>query len=155
MKILFVCLGNICRSPTAHAVMRHKARHLTRWHIESAGTSASHRGEKPDPRSRREGEARGYKFDGIFSRPVKDTDFADYDLLLAMDEANLAELRRRCPPEYQHKLSLFLRFHPDYPALSEVPDPYYGGRGGFPLVLNLLEQGCEAILQQLNSDNAN
>lgn len=154
MKILFVCLGNICRSPTAHAVMRQKVRHLTRWQIESAGTSASHRGEKPDARSRREGEARGYTFEGIFSRPVKDTDFADYDLLLAMDEANLAELQRRCPPEHQHKLSLFLRFHPDYPSLSEVPDPYYGGSRGFTLVLDLIEQGCEAILQQLNSNNA-
>ena len=85
-KILFVCLGNICRSPTAHAVMRSKSRELKlAIEIESAGTSASHRGEKPDSRSMREGSAAGYHFDGIVSRPVKDSDFTYYDVILAMD----------------------------------------------------------------------
>ncbi|MDX1391386.1 MAG: low molecular weight protein-tyrosine-phosphatase [Rheinheimera sp.] len=150
MKLLFVCLGNICRSPTAHAVMRHKARQvLPLLEIESAGTSASHRGEAPDPRSVRVGSALGYQFSGIISRPVQDNDFAYYDMILAMDNSNLTVLQKRCPPQWQHKLQLFLQYHPEYPALCEVPDPYYGGSRGFESVLTLIEQGCDALLQQL------
>lgn len=150
-KILFVCLGNICRSPTAHAVMRYKAaQYALPVEIESAGTSASHRGESPDPRSVREGQAKGYKFNGITSRPVKEQDFAYYDLILAMDNDNLQELNRRCPPEHQHKLQLFLQYHPEFPAVSEVPDPYYGGSRGFALVLQLIEQGCDGLLEYLS-----
>ncbi|MBZ9610998.1 low molecular weight protein-tyrosine-phosphatase [Rheinheimera maricola] len=150
-KILFVCLGNICRSPTAHAVMRHKAQALNiDIEIESAGTSASHRGEKPDPRSVREGNAVGYRFEGITSRPVKDGDFDYYDVILAMDNANLLELQRRCPKQLQHKLQLFMQYNPRYPALQEVPDPYYGGGKGFTLVLNLIEQGCDGLLAELS-----
>lgn len=151
IKLLFVCLGNICRSPTAHAVMRHKSVQSSLGiEIESAGTSASHRGEAPDPRSVREGEANGYSFEQLRSRPVSDTDFAYYDLILAMDKDNLAELQRRCPANYQHKLQLFLHFHPAYPAFEEVPDPYYGGSRGFALVLKLIEEGCDGLLSQLN-----
>lgn len=153
-KVLFVCLGNICRSPTAHAVMRHKVA-LTKAavEIESAGTSASHRGEAPDPRSQREGSLAGYTFNGIVSRPVKDSDFAYYDLILAMDKANLRDLRARCPAEFKHKLQLFLQYHPQYPQLSEVPDPYYGGSRGFTQVLRLIEQGCDGLLVQLAQAN--
>ena len=152
-KILFVCLGNICRSPTAHAVMRHKAtKRATPIVVESAGTSASHRGQAPDPRSVSQGNAAGYSFAGIVSRPVKDSDFAEYDLILAMDKDNLAQLQRRCPPAHQHKLQLFLSFHPNFPDIAEVPDPYYGGSRGFALVLQLIEQGCDALLQQLPVD---
>lgn len=150
-KLLFVCLGNICRSPTAHAVMRQKSAQLALGiEIESAGTSASHRGEAPDPRSVREGEASGYSFAQLRSRPVSDTDFAYYDLILAMDKENLAELKRRCPANYQHKLKLFLNFHPAFPEYEEVPDPYYGGSRGFALVLKLIEEGCDGLLSQLN-----
>ncbi|MEH8017825.1 low molecular weight phosphotyrosine protein phosphatase [Rheinheimera muenzenbergensis] len=149
-KLLLVCLGNICRSPTAHAVLRQKSAELAvALEIESAGTSASHKGQAPDPRSVREGERLGYSFAGIRSRQVQDTDFAYYDLILAMDTDNLAELKRRCPPAFQHKLQLFLQYHPQYPQYSEVPDPYYGGSKGFALVLQLIEQGCAGLLQQL------
>lgn len=149
-KVLFVCLGNICRSPTAHAVMRHKVASLPGLiEIESAGTSASHRGEKPDPRAVREGLQLGYQFNGIVSRPVQDTDFDYYDLLLAMDNENLQTLQARCPPQWRHKIQLFLQYHPEYPAVSEVPDPYYGGSRGFALVLQLIEQGCDGLLQYL------
>lgn len=149
-KLLLVCLGNICRSPTAHAVLRQKSAELAvALEIESAGTSASHKGQTPDPRSVREGERLGYSFAGIRSRQVQDTDFAYYDLILAMDADNLAELKRRCPPAFQHKLQLFLQYHPQYPQYSEVPDPYYGGSKGFALVLQLIEQGCAGLLQQL------
>jgi protein-tyrosine phosphatase len=150
-KILFVCLGNICRSPTAHAVMRHKVTTLTKGiEIESAGTSAAHHGAAPDPRSVRYGQAAGYLFTGIVSRPVKDDDFSYYDLILAMDNDNLQQLRQRCPPQWQHKVQLFLQYHAQYPAVSEVPDPYYGGSRGFELVLTLIEQGCDGLLQHLS-----
>jgi protein-tyrosine phosphatase len=150
IKLLLVCLGNICRSPTAHAVMRQKASHSgLQIEIESAGTSASHRGAPPDSRSVREGAAAGYDFGGIVSRPVSDTDFAYYDLILAMDNDNLAELKRRCPAALQYKLQLFMQYHPSYPTCNEVPDPYYGGSKGFSLVLQLIEQGCDGLLAQL------
>uniref|UniRef100_UPI0040477F05 low molecular weight protein-tyrosine-phosphatase n=1 Tax=Rheinheimera sp. TaxID=1869214 RepID=UPI0040477F05 len=149
-KLLFVCLGNICRSPTAHAVMRQKLAYAgINIEVESAGTSASHKGEAPDPRSVRQGMQAGYDFSGIRSRPVQERDFADYDLILAMDDDNLAALQQRCPPMYQHKLQLLLQYHPAYPQYREVPDPYYGGAKGFALVLALIEQGCEGLLQQL------
>ena len=149
-KLLFVCLGNICRSPTAHAVMRQKLADAgINIEVESAGTSASHKGEAPDPRSVRQGMQAGYDFSGIRSRPVQEQDFADYDLILAMDNDNLRVLQQRCPPIYQHKVQLLLQYHPAYPQYSEVPDPYYGGAKGFALVLSLIEQGCDGLLQQL------
>ena len=148
-KILFVCLGNICRSPTAHAVFRHKAKQRQlQVEIESAGTSAYHEGAKPDQRSVRLGHERGYDFSAIYSRPVKDQDFAYYDEIYAMDAQNLTDLERRCPAEHQGKLKLFLQFHPDYPSIREVPDPYYGGVRGFERVMDLIEQGCDAVLDR-------
>ncbi len=148
MKILFVCLGNICRSPTAHAVFRQMA--ATQGlvcEVESAGTSASHKGEAPDPRSIK--AAPEYSFKGIKSRPVLAADFQDYDLILAMDQQNLADLTRRCPPEHQHKLKLLLQYHPEYPKWQEVPDPYYGGPRGFAVVFDLIEQACQQLVRHL------
>ncbi len=151
-RILLVCLGNICRSPTAHAVLRQKAQLLSlNIEIDSAGTSASHKGERPDSRSIKAGLARGYEFNGLYSRPVFEHDFTDFDLILAMDNDNLAELNRRCPKQYQHKIQLFLAFHPQYPMVSEVPDPYYSGSKGFELVLDLIEQASEQLLSQLKN----
>ncbi|WP_372625032.1 low molecular weight protein-tyrosine-phosphatase [Arsukibacterium sp.] len=146
-KVLLVCLGNICRSPTAHAVLKHKAlQRQLNIEIDSAGTSASHRGERPDSRSIEAGIARGYNFSGLYSRPVFEQDFADFDLILAMDNENLAELKRRCPPDHQHKIKLFLSYHPEYPSVAEVPDPYYSGSKGFELVLDLIEQSCDKLI---------
>ncbi|HSG51402.1 MAG TPA: low molecular weight protein-tyrosine-phosphatase [Rheinheimera sp.] len=150
VKVLFVCLGNICRSPTAHAVMLKKTASLSvPFEVESAGTSASHRGEAPDPRSVKVGMNFGYSFSGINSRPVKDADFNYYDVILAMDADNLQQLKKRCPVPLQYKLKLFMEFHPDYPTLQEVPDPYYGGSRGFEVVFNLIEQGCEGLISHL------
>lgn len=149
-KVLFVCLGNICRSPTAHAVFRQKALQAGfAVEIESAGTSAAHQGEAPDQRSVRQGQLSGYSFDGIVSRPVMSDDFAYYDLILAMDKSNLQELHRRCPPILRSKLHLLLEYHPDYPQQQEVPDPYYGGQQGFAHVLQLIEQSCDQLLSAL------
>jgi protein-tyrosine phosphatase len=148
MKLLFVCLGNICRSPTAHAVFRQlAAAENFRCEVESAGTSASHKGAAPDPRSVK--AASDYNFKGIQSRPVKADDFSYYDLILAMDLENLAALKRRCPPEHQHKLKLLMSYHPDFATQQEVPDPYYGGIRGFELVLQMIQTSCEKLLESL------
>ena len=148
LKILFVCLGNICRSPTAHAVFRQLA--TTQGlpcEVESAGTSASHKGDAPDPRSIK--AAADYSFKGIKSRPVLSTDFVEYDLILAMDQQNLADLTKRCPTEHQHKLKLLMQYHPEYPKWQEVPDPYYGGPRGFAVVFDLIEKSCQQLLRHL------
>jgi protein-tyrosine phosphatase len=153
-KILFVCLGNICRSPTAHAVMRKKAK-LAELNIaiDSAGTHASHRSETPDVRSIREGIKFGYDFTQLYARPVTEQDFSKYDLILAMDHNNLQNLQQRCPAEYQHKIQLFMQYHPDFATQQEVPDPYYGGHRGFTVVLQLIEAGCDGLCQHLLQQN--
>lgn len=145
-SVLFVCLGNICRSPTAEAVMRAIAqRHDAEITIDSAGTIGYHQGNPPDRRAVAAGESRGYSFDQIRSRPVEDDDFHRFDLILAADRQNLADLKAICPTEQQHKLKLILDFaESDY---QEVPDPYYGGSQGFELVLDLLEEACQGVLR--------
>jgi protein-tyrosine phosphatase len=144
-KILVVCMGNICRSPTGEAILRAKAKLLgVDVEIDSAGTIGYHQGNPPDARSKAAGEKRGYSFKGIRSRKVVDSDFVDFDLILAADRANLSDLEVQCPPQYQHKLQLFLAdIDADY---DEIPDPYYGGENGFELVLDLIEQASEKIL---------
>lgn len=153
LKVLFVCLGNICRSPTAHAVFRDLAKQRGfDVEVESAGTSAYHLGAKPDNRSQSVGVKRGYSFNGIYSRPVKDADFAYYDRIYAMDLQNLHDLKQRCPVKHQTKLSLFLQHHPNFKDMKEVPDPYYGGTRGFEHVLDLIEQGASALLEELQRE---
>ncbi|SEA99579.1 low molecular weight protein-tyrosine-phosphatase [Alkalimonas amylolytica] len=155
LKVLFVCLGNICRSPTAHAVFRDMAKKRgLKVEVESAGTSAYHQGALPDQRSQSVGIERGYSFDGISARSVKDSDFAYYDYIFAMDLQNLRDLIQRCPAEYQNKISLFLKHHPDFNDGKEVPDPYYGGTRGFVRVLDLIEQGASALLEQLQREHS-
>lgn len=147
-SVLFVCLGNICRSPTAEAVFRTRAGQAgLSLDIDSAGTIGYHQGNPPDPCSRKAGEARGYSFIGQQSRPVTQGDFEQYDYILAMDKSNLADLLRICPQDYQHKVQLFL----DYADGSEqeVPDPYYSGGDGFELVLDLVERATDGLLQKL------
>ncbi|MGL6259166.1 low molecular weight protein-tyrosine-phosphatase [Vibrio sp. WXL103] len=147
-NILVVCMGNICRSPTGEAVLRAKAnQHGIDIEVDSAGTIDYHQGSGPDHRAKLAGEQRGYSFKGIRSRPVIESDFEHFDLILAADKDNLRDLMRRCPVEYQYKLRLFLSFgDSDY---QEIPDPYYGGEQGFELVLDLIEQASEAILEQV------
>lgn len=141
-------MGNICRSPTGEAVLRAKAKqHGIDIVVDSAGTIDYHQGSGPDRRAKFAGEQRGYSFKGIRSRPVIESDFEYFDLILAADKDNLRDLIHRCPVEHQYKLSLFLSFGcSDY---QEIPDPYYGGDQGFELVLDLIEQASEAILEQV------
>ncbi|MFO6423492.1 low molecular weight protein-tyrosine-phosphatase [Motilimonas sp. KMU-193] len=150
MKILVVCLGNICRSPTAHAVLRQKAQALgLNIEVDSAGTIAAHAGEQPDDRSMAAGEARGYDFSGIYSRKVRADDFVKFDLILAADKQNLRDLKAIAPAQYQDKLALFLHYGEQ--KETEIPDPYYGGKGGFELVIDLIEQASDVILQKVAS----
>ncbi len=147
-KLLVVCMGNICRSPTGEAVLRAKAKELgISVEVDSAGTIGYHAGNPPDARSMQAGKLRGYSFKGMRSRKVTIGDFDEFDMVLAADKANLADLLDICPAEHRHKVSLFLSHgDSDY---DEIPDPYYGGDTGFELVLDLIEDASETILKKL------
>lgn len=143
-SVLFVCLGNICRSPTAEAVFRARAG-TTDIKIDSAGTGAWHAGESPDPRSRAEGERRGYSFTGQAARKVRIRDFYDFDFILAMDASNLSDLKDIEPHDGTATVSLFL------PDGSDVPDPYYGGPDGFEHVVDLIETASDHWICKLTA----
>ncbi|EGR2741166.1 low molecular weight phosphotyrosine protein phosphatase [Vibrio parahaemolyticus] len=147
-RILVVCMGNICRSPTGEAVLRAKAEELgVDVDIDSAGTIGYHTGNTPDSRAMAAGKQRGYSFKGMRARQVSVQDFEDVDLVLAADKANLADLLDICPAEHRHKVSLFLSHSNS--SYDEIPDPYYGGDDGFELVLDLIEEASVAVLQKL------
>ncbi|MEZ8359651.1 low molecular weight protein-tyrosine-phosphatase [Vibrio splendidus] len=147
-KILVVCMGNICRSPTGEAVLRKKAQQMDiDVTVDSAGTIGFHQGNPPDSRSKSAGENRGYSFKGITSRKVVMNDFDEFDLILAADKANLDDLTNQCPAHLQYKLALFLSFGES--QYQEIPDPYYGEGNGFELVLDLIEESSEAILRSM------
>ncbi|WP_277444588.1 low molecular weight protein-tyrosine-phosphatase [Vibrio parahaemolyticus] len=147
-RILVVCMGNICRSPTGEAVLRAKAKELgVDVDIDSAGTIGYHTGNTPDSRAMAAGKQRGYSFKGMRARQVSVQDFEDFDLVLAADIANLADLLDICPAEHRHKVSLFLSHSNS--SYDEIPDPYYGGDDGFELVLDLIEEASVAVLQKL------
>ena len=148
-SILFVCLGNICRSPTAEAVFRHKAKEQgIKLDIDSAGTTGSHAREKPDHRAQKAGLARGYSFDKIKARKVTVNDFEKFDLILAMDDYNVRELNKVSPDEFRHKIQLFLDYAENFEE-AEVPDPYYGGARGFQYVLDLVEDASDGLLRKI------
>ena len=147
LKILIVCLGNICRSPTAHGVLSKMiiSKSLKGTiEVDSAGTGSWHLGENPDVRSIRAASSRGYDISKLTARQVKDTDFSEFDYLLAMDKSNLSDLNKLCPERYKHKLELFLRFGSS--GESSVPDPYYDENSGFEVVFDLIEDTCEKFL---------
>ncbi len=150
-KILFVCMGNICRSPTAEAVFRHYVEQAglgEQIHIDSAGTHDYHVGEAPDRRARQAAQQRGYDMSALRGRQVGPEDFSRFDYVLAMDRSNLANLERLRPPGAQSFLGLFLDFARSH-AEREVPDPYYGGADGFEYVLNMVEDAAEGLLIHL------
>ena len=155
ISVLFVCLGNICRSPTAHGVFHtllHQRGLSERIAVDSCGTSGWHIGEAPDRRSTREAGRRGYDLKGLRARQFKASDFEQFHYILAMDYANLEQLRALCPPDYSGHLGLFLAFA-EGTAEKEVPDPYYGGADGFSHVLDLVEAASEGLLREIDSAN--
>jgi protein-tyrosine phosphatase len=148
MKILFVCLGNICRSPTAEIVFRQIAAREAPdllLEIDSAGTAAYHVGSPPDSRTRQAALRRGYDMSAIRARVVEPQDFGRFDLILAMDRQNFDALRQRAPTAAQNRIRLFLEFAADLDT-TEVPDPYYGGPNGFEEVLDLVEAAARGLL---------
>ncbi len=145
-SVLFVCLGNICRSPTAEAVFRARSKGEG-IRIDSAGTGAWHAGEGPDLRSRAEGESRGYSFSGQAARKVRVQDFYEFDYVLAMDASNLSDLKAIRPHDGSAQLSLFL------PDGEDVPDPYYGGSDGFKDVVDLIEVAADHWLAKMCAQN--
>ena len=151
MRVLFVCLGNICRSPTAEAVLRAlAAREAPELLVEvdSAGTAGYHVGEPPDPRTRQAAARRGYDLSTLRARVVEPADFERFDLILAMDRENLRVLRRRAPAQAHERVRLFLEFAPEA-GPEDVPDPYYGGANGFEEVLDLVETATRGLLAHL------
>lgn len=156
VRVLFVCLGNICRSPAAHAVMEKLVREHGYWdqiEVDSAGTMGYHSGEPCDSRMDQELRSRGYRCTHL-ARRVAPGDFDKFDYVLAMDRENLSNLQRMVRGTGQEsKVSLLLDHCADA-GTCEVPDPYYGGRRGFEQVVDLVEKGCEALLEKIAADHA-
>ena len=150
-SVLFVCMGNICRSPTAEGVFRHfVAQQGLENHIfiDSAGTHAYHSGEPADRRAIAAAERRGYSLAGIRARRIEDHDFERFDHVIAMDIENLYVLQQWAGDEHSEKVSLFLNYSAG--EESEVPDPYYGGNAGFERVLDLVEEASRGLLEMLS-----
>ena len=150
-SVLFLCMGNICRSPTAHGVFRHRVKEAgldAIVHISSGGTHNYHPGKPPDHRSQHTAAQRGYDLSDLRARQITELDFIRHDLLLAMDWDNLALAEHACPPAMQHKLRRLTEFCQLYDA-AVVPDPYYGGEEGFTQVLDLIEDACNGLLDHV------
>ena len=146
--VLFVCTGNICRSPTAHGVFLQQLEQAglsQQVEVDSAGTHGYHRGEPPDDRSVAHAAQRGYNLSALRARRVELVDFERYDLILAMDSGHLELLSERCPSAHVHKLQRFTAWCQRHDGL-DVPDPYYGGAAGFEAVLDLIVDGCTGLL---------
>lgn len=152
-RVLFVCLGNICRSPTAEAVFRELLRREApelAVEVDSAGTHAYHGGSPPDPRAIEAARRRGIDMSALRARVVRAADFEQFDLVLAMDRDNLRQLRRLAPEPYRERVRLFLEYAPQL-GRQEVPDPYYGGAAGFEEVLDLAEEAGRGLLAALRA----
>jgi protein-tyrosine phosphatase len=155
-RLLFVCLGNICRSPMAEGVFRRIAEEegvLDLFDIDSAGLGHWHIGQAPDTRAQKAARDRGIDISGQSARQVKHGDFARFDLLLAMDEANFQELVQLAPADARHKVRRFLDFAPKA-RTKDVPDPFFGGPEGFDHALDLIEQAARGLLASLTADAA-
>lgn len=155
VKVLFVCMGNICRSPTAHGVFRALVKdegleeHI---YIDSAGTHAYHVGNPPDPRAQETASRRGVELGDLRARKTETEDFAYFDYILAMDESNLDDLVGYTPPELVDKIRLFMDFAPEL-KWREVPDPYYGGPSGFERVFDLVEAAAKGLLEDIRKQH--
>ncbi|MDD5300204.1 MAG: low molecular weight phosphotyrosine protein phosphatase [Gallionella sp.] len=157
VSVLFICMGNICRSPTAEAVFRHYVENAGlagQILIDSAGTHDYHIGDTPDLRAQRAAQQRGYDMNGLRGRQVEEGDFRRFDYVLAMDRSNLAILQRLAPSASDAQVRLFLEYARHH-AEREVPDPYYGGVDGFERVLDMVEDAAEGLLQHIRQRHFN
>lgn len=155
IRVCFVCLGNICRSPTAESVFRHAVRQADleqHIDIDSAGTAGHHSGESPDPRARAAGARRGIRVTGS-ARRFERGDFDRFDYVLAMDGDNLHDLRALQPPSFAGKLRLLRSFDPRAEVGAGVPDPYYGDEAGFDEVVSICERACQGLLESLRREH--
>ncbi|KAJ4461816.1 putative low molecular weight phosphotyrosine protein phosphatase [Paratrimastix pyriformis] len=152
-KVMFVCTGNICRSPTAEGVARKMVsdRGLGQIvEVASSGMISFHRGEAPDPRTQKAARKRGYDISRQRARHIDPMDFEEFDLLLALDRSHLQEMKEMCPREHQHKLHLLMEYGRDGSNRgADVPDPYYGGPQGFDLVVSMVEEGVRGLLDAI------
>ena len=151
VNVLFVCMGNICRSPTAEGVFAQRLKEAGLDKVvgvDSAGTHAYHVGEPPDPRSQSTASKRGIKLDHLKARKAVSQDFERFDYVLAMDRDNFRGLEKICPSGSRHKIHLFLSYAPNLET-DEVPDPYYGGPTGFDRVLDMIEEASNGLLQDI------
>lgn len=151
LRVLMVCMGNICRSPTAHGVFEHLVRQAglqERIAVDSAGTHGYHVGAPPDARAQQHAARRGYDLSGQRARRLLERDFQDFDLVLVMDAANESQARALCAPAYRERLRRLTDFCSAVPA-HEVPDPYYGGADGFEQALDIVEDACRGLLAAL------
>ena len=153
LNILMVCTGNICRSPTAEAVLRSKLQRagLRGVAVDSAGTHGYHTSEAPDPRAIAAAASRGYDLSSLQARPLVDEDFLRFEWLLAMDHGHLSWLHKRLPPQQADRAGLLMAHAHRFAAVAEVPDPYYGGPAGFEHVLDLVEDACDGVVARLQS----
>ena len=155
VRVLMVCMGNICRSPMAEGVLRAKLQQAglhTRVVVDSAGTHGYHSGEAPDPRAIRAAAQRGVELSMLRARPVQPEDFSRFDWLLAMDQANLDWLQSRLPEGAQTRLGLIMEYARRHAGVREVPDPYYGAAAGFEHVLDLVEDACDGLVARLAAE---
>ncbi|TVQ83738.1 MAG: low molecular weight phosphotyrosine protein phosphatase [Micavibrio sp.] len=152
-KLLFVCTGNICRSPTAEGIFRHLADEAglaDRFSIDSAGTHGYHEGEPPDSRSIITARQNGVDLSGQTARSLRMEDYHEFDLILAMAKSHLNHMQQQKPPDGRAEIELFLDYLPDFKN-QDVPDPWYGHEDGFQHVFDLVHSGCEALLRQLQA----
>jgi protein-tyrosine phosphatase len=155
VNVLFVCLGNICRSPTAEGVFRNLIRQHNlseQIYIDSAGTSAYHLGEPPDQRAQAAAKARGIDLTNLRARQTGEDDFARFDYIIAMDNDNLVKLKRQCPAGFENRIRLFLEYAPGADR-TDRPDPYTSDSQGFELVLDLIEQASQGLLEHIQSQS--
>ncbi len=153
IRVLFVCLGNICRSPTAEGVFRdlvHREGLQDRIGTDSCGTGNWHVGDPPDARAVAEATRRGIPLDDLRARQLRPTDFETFDYVLGMDRRNLASLHSQCPPDHAAKVRLFLSFDTGARE-TEVPDPYYGGPDGFRDVFDMIDAASQGLLAHIRS----
>ncbi len=151
-KVLFVCLGNICRSPTAHGVFeKHlQVQGINHIKVDSAGTGDWHIGHAPDVRATATAQKRGIDMTHLRSRQITPADFSEFDYILAMDKQNLSDLKAMVPADFQGHLGLFLDFANNKSHNGEVPDPYYGGDDGFEAVFDLVEDAVQGLVNHLH-----